>query len=423
MKRLSIAALIIASILIVPAGTLGCGGDRRRGETTPVSPPTESTAESTAEPVVITIGNITDQTGVMSSGLAIVDMALRDMVAHYNEHQLIPGAEFQVVHYDTQYDPARNMSGYEYLLQQGADVFFTLMSSPPTELKDQLEADNTVMFAGGPLKAAVEPPGRVFVCGRTLAEYEVLTLLDWVARNDPGFPQGRPAKIGAAFTIEPYGEEIINTIRAYAEAHPDLYEWTTGYMGTLVFDWTDKIENFMDCDYLFPPLEFSRFATQYRNAGGEATLLGSGYHTGFLQSITDARAWDEIDGMLIVNSVSWWNEEGEEITLARDLLMERHPDKADKVIEGGAGYLASFGMRIMLETIGDTVDQAGPDGFSPERLFQTAQSFAMEIDGSHHSFSETKRTSPDELAIYEVRATENDLFRAHEGWIPIVYEP
>jgi len=48
-------------------------------------------------------------------------MALEDLVAYYNDSDLIPGVRLEVVVYDGQWDPARDIPGYEWLRGRGAD--------------------------------------------------------------------------------------------------------------------------------------------------------------------------------------------------------------------------------------------------------------------------------------------------------------
>ena len=79
----------------------------------------------------------------------------------------------------------------------------------------------------------------------------------------------------------------------------------------------------------------------------------------------------------------------------------------------------------MFELISDTVTAVGTELFDSRAVYNTAQSFSMILDGCSHSFTETKRTSNDDLASYEVRAEKEDIFRREPGpiWHPVLWAP
>ncbi|NQT73005.1 MAG: ABC transporter substrate-binding protein [Chloroflexi bacterium] len=75
----------------------------------------EPTSTATQELVTITIGNLSDLTGVSSNAMGVVNIALEDTVEYYNERNLIPGVELEVITYDGQYNPSNDIPGYEWL--------------------------------------------------------------------------------------------------------------------------------------------------------------------------------------------------------------------------------------------------------------------------------------------------------------------
>lgn len=93
------------------------------------------------EPVTIAIGNLTDLTGVSANGMEPINMALGDMVRYYNENNLIPGVELEVETYDGQYNPSNDISGYEWLLERGADIIFTPVPPTPASLRTRVNED------------------------------------------------------------------------------------------------------------------------------------------------------------------------------------------------------------------------------------------------------------------------------------------
>ncbi|MBT4512097.1 MAG: ABC transporter substrate-binding protein [Chloroflexi bacterium] len=371
----------------------------------------------------IIIGNLTDITGVSSNAMSMVNKALADMVKYYNEENLIPGVELEVVTYDGQFDPSRDIPGYQWLKRRDADLIFTPMPSTTETLKRRVEDDKMVLFALAPSKEGLLPPGYAFCPGNTYAQDISYTLLKWIAENDPDFPKDRPAKIGGAFWAEAYGEDILRGAEQYAKTHPDQYDWEGGYLTNFTFTWGPEVEDLKNCDYVLPPVPMNSFAKEYRMAGYEAKFIGTAGHVAFMGLIDYADLWNEIDGTLIIQTPWWWNEESTMSDLAMKLLYDNHADEAEVVIRSGNGYLSVVPVYIMLEIISNAVDAVGPEGFNSEALYEAAKSFSLTLDGFNFSFSETNRTSVDHLGMYEIRGSEKDVFRVDSNWVPIVKAP
>ncbi len=372
--------------------------------------------------VLITIGNLTDMTGVASSALVPEHMALADMVEYFNAQNLIPGVQLEIVTYDGQYDPTRDIPGYEWLKLQGADLIFTPIPHTPETLKSSVEADEVVLFSSTAREEATTPPGWIFAMDAIPSCYSE-AILNWIAENDPDFPQDRPARIGGAFWNDSYGPAILDGGEAYANAHPDQYEWVAGCLNYYSFIWDTEVEALKDCDYVFPPVPPNAFITQYRDAGATAKLIGFDAHLAFFGQLIGADLWDEIDGMLFVQPSRWWNEEGQIIDLTKQLLYENHPVEADEIIHVGSGYLTAYQFYLMLEIIKDTVEAVGPDNFDSQALYDAATSFTFSLDSidDFATFDETKRSIQNYFGIYEADATQQDIFRISPQWQPIHY--
>lgn len=159
-------------------------------------------------------------------------------------------------------------------------------------------------------------------------------------------------------------------------------------------------------------------------AGGKAKLIGASTHAAFLGNISDAGLWPQINGMLLIGSSRWWNEEGTIINLTKKLLTENHPEKAAEIMRSGVGYITIVNQYQMLDLIAQTVKSVGAENFNSEALYETAQSYTLTIDGApRYSFSPTKRWATNLYATYEARAAEETLVRLHKEWYPAVLEP
>ena len=416
-KRYLILMTVVPALLALTA--CGSSGD----EASPLAEPSatiEETAVITDESVVITIGNLTDITGPGAGSVAMVDMALEDMAAYYNENNLIPGVELEVIKYDAQMDPARDIPGYEWLREKGADFIFSPVPGVPSNLKPRADKDEVVLFAVAASKEGILPPGYVFNLGVD-PQHEAYTLLKWIAENDWNYQTKGPAKVGGAAWAEPYSETFIASMEEYCSAHPDQFEWNDGFLTGFTFTWEPEIEALKDCDYVYPGVVMTSFVKQYREAGHtEAKFVSSDASAAFLGTVE----WDGIDGMLFVKYPRWWNEDGEIINLAKQLVYENHPDDAESIIRSGNAYLAVNQAHAMFCIIANAVKAVGPEHFNSQALYEAATSFTYSCDGVQRvSFNDEKRNATDSYAIYEARATEEDIFRMHDEWIPAVRNP
>ncbi len=409
-----IAAVVLISALII--SYCACEETSTKSPTSPSSPD---------KPVVVTIGNLTDKSGVASESNRIIDMALEDMVSYYNEQNLIPGIQLKVISYDTQYDPALDIEGYEWLKENGADLFFTSFAHTAITLKDFLEEDKLVLFTLAPTKEAVTPPGYVFGLG-TLPTYEAYTLLKWIAENDYDFPNDRKARFGCASIPDPYGKAITSGVEQYIEANSQQFvlvatSWVD--LWSFPIEYYGPVSKLISCDYVLIPTFMNQYIDEYRSAGGNARFVGTGSHITNLNLIEEENLWDKLDGSIFALTSRWWNEDDAVISIVKTLLWEKHPEEAELIMDTRNEYLSAVDVYIMLAAISNAVQIAGPDDFDSQSLYETTLSFHITVDGCQYSYSESKRTSNDFLGIHEAIADVKDLARIQQEWRPLICEP
>ncbi len=345
------------------------------------------------------------------------------MVNYTNEQNIIPGVELDIESYDGQFDPSKDIPGYEWLRGKGADLIWTPVPPAVETLQTKVNDDQFMLFAAAANKEL--EGGYVFSLGIT-PEYEAYTLLKWISENDPHFPKDRPARIGGGSWLDGYGIVWFAAAENYAEVHPDQFEWVEGYLNEFSFIWDVEIEGLKDCDYVFVPSPINNFVEGYRRAGyTQAKFLGSDVQTAFLGMVDKAELWDKIDGMLISRSSRWYNEEGLIIDLTNKLLNEKNPNSADDIRRMGSGYIAGQSIYLMLEIIKDAVETVGPENFDSQALYDAAISFSFDLDGveGFATFDETKRYVQNYYGIYEARSDGEDLFRADPEWHEQVFTP
>jgi hypothetical protein len=414
--KLSILALFAGALILLVLGAC----DKNDGDDS--TPPTPTANKD----VVITLGNLTDKTGVASVAMSVIDIAVKDMAAYYNANDLIPGVELKVKEYDDQYDPSRDIPGYEWLKQKGANFLWTPVPSAVPTLISRVNSDEFVMFtATANMDFDELEGGYVFSLGIT-PQNEAYTLLDWIAKNDPDFPTDRPAKIGGVAWTDGYSDRLFAAAKEYAEAHSDKYDWEGGYLTDFTFLWSMEIEQLKDCDYVFVPTPPQIFMRDYRKAGYTAKFLGTDTALAFLGLVDRADLWDDVDGALFIRSSRWYNETGPIIDIINQMLDERHsPSEAEKLKGEGCAYIAAKQAYLMLDIIGNAVEAVGAENVDSQAIFNAATSWTFSYEGieDFNSFDETKRIAQNYYAIYEIKAAEKDIFRAHGEWLPQVTAP
>lgn len=417
-------AVIVLAAMLVMGLVMGCGGGGGDEEATnPTHIETGQEGTVPGEPVTILIGNLTDLTGPAASGMETVNQSLHDVVHYYNDNGLIPGVELKIITYDTKYDAARNIPGYEWLISQGADLVWTAVPGAPDDLADRAEAAGVCLFTVASSQDTLTPPGHVFNVA-IVPQYDAYTLLSWIAENHWDWQTKGPARLGGASWNDAYSPHVFEAAQAYCEAHPDQFQWVGGYLTGYKFTWTAEAEDLKDTDYVFVPGIMTNFVKPYREAGGEGTFLMGEPNLAFLGQLGDAGLWNEADGALVIRNTLWWNETGWLIDWTRQLLTIYHPEHADAIRDIGVGYLGAGSVYQMVEAIKAAVEAVGPESFTSETLYQAAQSLSLKIDGlERFSFSPTKRCTTNYYVVYQLDAASQDLVRISDNWYPAQHGP
>jgi len=402
---MAVLVLILAALPLFAA----CSSDDE--ETSAV---TEQPTDS-VEDVTITIGNISDVTGGASGAMIIVSLGVEDAIKHFNEQNLIPGVELEMITYDNQYDPSKEIPGYKWLKERGADIIIGNLPQTPVTLKPFVDDEEIMLFSMPYVEEGFMPPGYTFSLNIP-AQPMGATLMKWIAENDPDFPQDRPAKIGAANWEEPQSHAVFEGMEEYANAHPDQFEWVGGYLTGRTFVWGPEVDALKDCDYVMPPMAgLVTFAKEYRSSGYEARFIGTDGQSAFLGLVGDANLWDELDGMLVTLSYGYWTDSSELIDLANQLVRD-HPDP-EHVISNGTSYLGPFiAYQGMFAMLAETINNVGPENFTSQAFYEVANSYSGLLDGREWGFSETRRTPINTTGIYELDASQQNLFRADPDW-------
>lgn len=411
------------TLSISPVALLFSGCSDNTSDLSPVQTQESPAGGSLQKDAVVTIGNLSDFTGVAATSMSIISIALKDMVNYFNNEDLIPGVTVEVVDYDNQFEAGKDISGYEYLRWKNADLIWTPVPGSGIRLKPLADKDHFLVICASVDIEELLPAGYVFSVGN-IPQYDAYTLLKWIAENDWDYQQKGPARVGGAAWADAYSPPFLDAVKAYAKAHPEQFEYAGAYITDFSFIWSSQIESLKDCDYLYPPTPMQKFVADYRNAGYEARFIGSDVHDAFMGMIDKSDLWEEIDGMLFIRATRWWNENGEIIDLVKQVLYENHPDNAEEIIRNGCGYLSAYQAYQMLHIIKDAAEAVGPENIDSQALYEAALSFTATSDGIDlYGFSDTKRCSTNYYEVCKADAVEKDLIRIDPNWLPLVRAP
>lgn len=413
-QRLWLASLAASLVLMPTLAACGTGNGSKEDQATDVA----GTGGNANDPVVVTIGNLTDLTGPSARGNELVNMALEDMIRYANAESMIPGVQLEVVHYDGQLDPARTIPGYEWLKERGADVIWTGVPGAAGMVKARADQDGIVVFGLSVAREDLDPPGYVFSLG-IVPDFDAHAILAWIAENDWDYVSRGPARVGGAGWDDAHSPAVFAAAEQYCRMHPDQFEWAGSYLKDFGFVWDTEAVALRDVNYVFPPSIMAPFLKQYRENGGRARIIGGEVQGNFFQLLDDAELWDEVDGSLITRVSPWWNEEDEKVELAKNLLSRCRSSTAEEIIRSGNGYLGTGQASMMLEAIGQAVHISASNRFDSQAFYEVVQELSVTRNGIElYSFTETKRSAANYFAVYRFQAAERDLVRVNDEWYP-----
>jgi ABC-type branched-subunit amino acid transport system substrate-binding protein len=379
-------------------------------------------AEEKEQKVTIIIGNLTDMTGVAASALVPIQLSLDAHVKYINEEEPIPGVELKTIRYDTRYDPARFIPGYEWLKERGAEVIFTEIPEMAETLRSFADKDKIPVVCAVATRPMYDPPGWVF-CLNQDATHMAFTVMKWI--GDQWEAEGKPGKpkIGTAGWSSPYGNAVRDGAE-YCLDHPDKFDYVGSYMApTGTVTWTGEVAALKDCDYvvLTTPgaLQPSTFAAEFRSKGYTAKFVGLDSLSAYWDYMLDTIGSEELDGALIGQTWPLWVHPAPIVQYLKDLAYENYPaDKADSLIYGNCGWISGGSQTYLLvECLREAIEAVGAENFSSQAFYDTAENFTPDLPGFEEmGWTPTERRIYRYIGMYEYSYAVGD-FVVLQDWV------
>jgi len=381
-------------------------------------------AKKAEEKVVITIGEITDLTGPGSPAVIPLYYCLQDVVRYYNEEDLIPGVELDIVTWDNRYDPAREVPGYDWVREKGAELVVVVIPQSGVLLKPFADKDKIPIASLSTHKETFEPPGWVFNMSNS-SDMHVKTLMKWISEEH--WTGEGPAKIGMAGWSEPMILAMEEAMEEYCQEHPDEFEYAGTYkapFGTPT--WGHEVGALKDCDYIsavgFP---MGSFIEEFQRRGYSATFIdasaGAASYRGFF---VDMLGYEALDGTLTSNSYAFWSDDTPIVSLAKELLDRYRPGQAEEIIYAGLAYVGGIGnLAATFQILQNAIEKVGAENFDGQAYYDAAVKYRIGgplFEGyPEWGFSEPKRYLVDHLLIQEFSAEDEDIVSLSD-WLPLV---
>lgn len=409
MKNRAMVSFCVLSILVI-LGTMfaGCGGGGGESGTR-----------------TIVMGFLTDMTGPASSFLVKTDVVYSDLADYINKNDPIPGVKIELVWYDTQYNPSRDLMGYEFLKDKGADVIFSGIPTVGDTLKTQVARDGMVLISSAPSTYQLVPPGSV-LCQTPPVGWVMKGFLKWIAENDWDYQaQGRKPRIGAVGWEEPYHKDVTSAMQEYISEHPDQFQWVAGPVTPMnTMSWYGEVEMLKDCDYIYLPstgVGIPTFVNEYRGKGCRAKFLGLDAMGAFTELIVGSTGWQALDGTLTAHTTPYWTDQSPIVDACKQLLQEYHPSDKDSIVSSGLGYISEyFCAQVQFELLRHAVEKVGAENFDSQAYLEAAADFTWHADGipsRGYGFSETQLYARKDFRVYEWSAQSQQL-TAVSDWEP-----
>ncbi len=379
------------------------------------------------EKTTIIIGNLTDLTGVAAPALEPMTWALEDVVKDINEREPIPGVRLEVVNYDTAFNPARFLTGYDYLKGKGAEVIISVFNDASEALKARAAEDKIALLGMATSVPMVDPAGWVFAFSAP-TRWAIKSMLQWVS-DDWDYPgKGRKPTLATVGWNDSWGQDNALGAEQFCQDNPDLFEYVGTFLSPVGFQgpWTGDIAKTKNVDYINVAANGSlmpaTFWKQYRDAGGTGTNIDTEAQSAYVGFITDYCGWNYLDGKLNVQCWGWWNVEWDETEYIKDLVEKYRPDKAASVIKAGMGYLGGGAMqRFALDIVLAAIEEVGADNFDGQAFYDTAVNYMEDWAGSQRGFTATRRHAVDDCCVLEWSAADKDLKLISDIWVPLIY--
>jgi hypothetical protein len=294
-----------------------------------------------------------------------------DMARYINEEDPIPGITLKMISYDNEYDPAKTMIGYRYLLDRGAMAIMGQYPHDAEILKSRLARDKVPMYISGPSENSIDPPGWVFAISAPNRE-QISLALQWLSAEGWDYEaMGRKPKIGIFGWNDTHSLERVRAAKEWVQNNPDEFEWMgeeIGPMGTV--SWLAEATRLKDADYLIMAAFGSgliTFVNEARAIGFKGDFIIGWAQVSHWEAILEGCGSENLDGTIFPSEQPLWFEENLPSVYVRTVVEKYHPDMVTEMLSEVANDV-----RIIAEIIGAAAEQVGVENVDGEAIYKAS---------------------------------------------------
>jgi len=278
----------------------------------------------------IVVGVMTDLTGPANVYGQAAGEGVKTFFQMLNDQGGIHGRKVRVIVEDNQWNPARAVSAYKYLVNQ-AGVFMIVTNigtAMNTAIMDFVMEDKVPLIPATWAKAMFEPFKRYVFPTVTSYELQIGVLIDYLME----VIKPRDPKIGIIQIEDDYGEAIFDgTKRALAHYKLDIHSKQTFKRADV--DFSSQVLNLQKagCDFVVLATTLAQAANILKEAGRinyKPQYLGA---PGPTDPLTIKLAGEFMPATFIgTNCIADWNEDLPGMVKLREVTKKYHPDWGDK---------------------------------------------------------------------------------------------
>jgi len=369
-------------------------------------------AEEKEKTPQITIGVLTDFTGVASFAVKQLVDAMMDYFRMVEEEDPIPGVKIKFITYDTRLDYARTAPGYVWLKGQGA-VMMNIINPADREILVDRFVEDKIPVIGSQTLPTLMASGWDFSFSSSNA-HETEVIMQWIMDtwdyNTLGMP--KIGHLGYAHVVADYHQDGID---AAMEANPGKFDFA-GFerspMGTTA--WAVEINRLKDCDFIIVsavgPMMAS-FVKEARLRGYEGDLLsGINAFPGYWDLVTGAVPSEDLYACFWAGYYPWWNENVPFITDLKEAIQRYRPGEAEALMRS-SGPLAGWAMGLfMADAIRRAVEEVGAENVDRIAIRDALADTNMTVEGWGNTwkFTEDQYFLARAERVFEWSIAEND---------------
>jgi len=346
-----------------------------------LSPLITACGKSQETRTVVKIGFVGSLTGAAATSGAGFLAGYQVYFNYANEENLIPGVRIALDIYDTAYDPAREILGYQKLKGDGVVAILTFSGSAADKYRPLCDQDKIPIISNSTSKVQLVPSGYVF--GIIVPfEWQSQLVLQYIHDNWDYAGKGRNPKVAVLGWNMAYGGDHVKAAKAfYSDYNVDLVLAETVPVNTMDMSVNARRVGEAKADYAMLPLL----------AGPCASVMKELYvkYPGQVTAIIPAASFKEyfsamganvLEGHYFTGMGQTFDVHGAAMDLLRDLMNRYYPSGWSQY-DNACPSITFPGALAMVDAIKRVVEEKGVNEINSVNIYEALQKVDIDLEG------------------------------------------